>query len=70
MNTYLIPIKEGKKLYIKKIVAPSELTVEEKLYDYFFNKYESVEGDSLNEIRDQLKDSNIEFGQFYDIEEL
>lgn len=70
MNTYLIPVKEKGKLYIKKISAASEQAVEEKLYEYFFNKYEFVEGDSLDEIRDQLHDSNIEFGQFYDIEEL
>jgi hypothetical protein len=70
MNTYLIPVKEKGKLCIKKISAASEQAVEEKLYEYFFNKYEFVEGDSLDEIRDQLRDSNIEFGQFYDIEEL
>lgn len=70
MNTYVIPVKEKGKIYIKTIVAPSENIVEEKLYNYFYNKYEFVEGDSLEEIRDQLRDSEIEFGQIYDIEEL
>lgn len=70
MNTYLIPVKEKGKLYIKKIIAVSEQAVEEKLYEYFYDKYEFIEGDSLNEIKDQLKDSNIEFGQFYDVDEL
>ncbi len=69
MNTYIVPIKENGKLYIKKLAAAGEHAIEDKLYNYFFNKYEFVEGDSLEEIREQLYNSGIEFGQIYDVEE-
>ncbi len=70
MNTYLIPVKERDSLYIKKIVAPSESAAEDKLYEYFYNKYEDIEGTNLEEIRDPLWDLDIEFGQIYEIDEL
>jgi hypothetical protein len=70
MNTYLIPINEGDGPYIKKIVAKSENDVKEKLYYYFFNKYDFLEGDSLDDIVQQLFDFGIDVGDIYDIEEL
>lgn len=70
MNTYLIPIKEKGILYIKKIVAPSEQSANDKLFDYFYNKYDTIEGDTLEDIRTQLWNMKVEFGQLYDYEEL
>lgn len=69
MNTYLVPISEGSRPYIKKIIANNERSAKEKLYNYLFNKYEEVEGDTLEEIKDQLLDLGIDLGQIYDIEE-
>ena len=51
MNTYLIPMNEGTGPYIKKIVANSEQTAKEKLYKQLYDKYEFVEGDTLDEIQ-------------------
>lgn len=70
MNTYLIPIKEEGILYIKKIVAPSEQDANDKLFDYLYNKYDTIEGDALEDIRIQLRDMDVEFGQLYDYDEL
>lgn len=70
MNTYLIPINEGSGPYIKKISANNAKIAEEKLFKYFFDKYEFLEGDNLKEIKDQLWDSGIDVGQIYDIDEL
>ena len=42
----------------------------EKLYYYFFNKYDFLEGDSLDDIIQQLFDFGIDVGDIYDIEEL
>ena len=42
MNIYLIPINEGDGPYIKKIIANNENLAKEKLYNYFFNKYEEL----------------------------
>ncbi len=70
MNTYLVPVKEGESLYIKKIIAASENAACDKLYNYFYNKYEDIEGDSLEEIKAPLWDLEVEFGQIYEIDEL
>lgn len=70
MNTYLIPVIEKDNLYIKKIVATSENAAKDKLYNYFFNLYESIEGDTLEEVKSQLLDLGVDFGQIYDSEEL
>lgn len=69
MNTYLVPINEGDGPYIKKILARSEKAASDKLYDYFFNKYEDVDGDTLDEIKDQLWDAGVDIGDIYDIDE-
>lgn len=70
MNTYLVPIDEGTGPYIKKIIANNEKLAEDKLYKYFYDKYEDLEGVTLEDITPELSDSGIVFGQIYDIEEL
>lgn len=69
MNTYLVPINEGNGPYIKRIIAKNEKLAEEKLYNYFFNKYEELEGITLEDIIGPLWDLGIDIGQIYDIEE-
>lgn len=69
MNIYLIPINEGNGPYIKKIIANNENLAKEKLYNYFFNKYEELEGITLEDIEGQLWDLGVDLGQIYDIEE-
>ena len=69
MNTYLIQMNEGTGPYIKKIVANSEQTAKEKLYKQLYDKYEFVEGDTLDEIQGQLSEEGIDIGQIYDIDE-
>lgn len=69
MNIYLVPINENAGPYIKKIIANNERSAKEKLFNYFYNKYEDLEGDTLDEIKDQLWDIGIDLGQIYDIEE-
>ena len=69
MNTYLIPMNESTSPYIKKIVANSEQAAKEKLYKQLYDKYEFVEGDTLDEIQGQLSEEGIDIGQIYDIDE-
>ena len=69
MNIYLIPINEVDGPYIKKIIANNENLAKEKLYNYFFNKYEELEGITLEDIEGQLWDLGVDLGQIYDIEE-
>lgn len=69
MSTYLVPMNEGNGAYIKRIVASSEKSAKEKLFKYLFDKYEDLEGDTLEDIDGQLWDLGIDLGQLYDIEE-
>lgn len=70
MNTYLVAINEGEGPYIKKILAKSIKHAEEKLHKYFFDKYDSLEGDSLAEISDQLWDEEgVDYSDIYEIED-
>lgn len=69
MNVYLVPINEGSGPYIKKVIANNEKLAKEKLYNYFFNKYEELEGITLEDIEGQLWDLGVDLGQIYDIEE-
>ena len=69
MNTYLIPITDDSGVRIKKLVAASRKVAEEKLFNYFYSKFEELEGDTLEDIKEQLLDLGIEFGYIYDLEE-
>lgn len=62
-------MNEGTGPYIKKIVANSERAAKEKLYKQLYDKYEFVEGDTLDEIQGQLSEEGIDIGQIYDIDE-
>ena len=70
MNIYLVPLNEGEGCFIKKILAKSIKHAEEKLHKYFFDKYDWVEGDTLDEIVDQLwEEEGIDVGKIYEIED-
>lgn len=45
-------------------------TQKKKLHKYFFDKYDWVEGDTLDEIVDQLwEEEGIDVGKIYEIED-
>lgn len=69
MNTYLVPIKEGDKLYIKKIMATSFEDAKDRLYNYFLNKYDEIDETCLEDMVNPLWDIDVEFGDIKELEE-
>lgn len=70
MNTYLLPISDGKDCWIEKILATSITNAESKLVSLFADDYDFIDyGDTLHEAIESLNDHGFTVGELYDLEE-